>query len=277
MKQNLDSTLVLCDLDTLLLGGDGNLTQVVRDVLQLFYSRGGRLTVFSQRGPRAVRAILGSIRLSAPALLCGGTLAYHFAEGTSQPLCSFASQGADFVSRLPSAAGVGVALQMQDGTTRVLRMSDALERHLRQEWTPFLLANAADIRSEDVLRVLLYQDGRHIPLVSMLEKSLGEGVAAVLGERVSADMLVLTPRTISGSEMLEAACRPTGLQPENVMVLAGSLPMQELVQAAKFSAAAADAPAELRLAAQQVTLTDCSSGAAAEVLYNLVRDDENSR
>ena len=33
---HLSSTLVLCDLDHLLLGADGNLTQVVRDVLQLF-------------------------------------------------------------------------------------------------------------------------------------------------------------------------------------------------------------------------------------------------
>ena len=68
---HLSSTLVLCDLDHLLLGADGNLTQVVRDVLQLFVRRGGRFTVFSQRTPRAVRSILGSVRLSAPALVWG--------------------------------------------------------------------------------------------------------------------------------------------------------------------------------------------------------------
>ena len=62
MNQSLANKLVLCDLDNLLLGPDGNLTQVVRDVLQLFSSRGGRFTVFSQRTPKAVRAILGSVR-----------------------------------------------------------------------------------------------------------------------------------------------------------------------------------------------------------------------
>ena len=71
MTKLLDSTLVLCDLDHLLLAGDGNMPQVVRDVLQLFSSRGGRLTVFSQRSPRAVRAVLGGLRLAAPALTCG--------------------------------------------------------------------------------------------------------------------------------------------------------------------------------------------------------------
>ena len=185
MNQSLANKLVLCDLDNLLLGPDGNLTQVVRDVLQLFSSRGGRFTVFSQRTPKAVRAILGSVRLSAPALVCGGTLAYHFADGSRQPLCSFAGQDAGLFASLPSAAGVGIALQMQDGSTRVLRMSHALEQHLQQEWTPYLLANAADIRPDEVLRALVYQDNRSIPLTSLLEKALGDSTTALLGERAA--------------------------------------------------------------------------------------------
>ena len=92
MNNTLKTSLVLCDLDHLLLGTDGNLPQVLRDVMQLFSSRGGRLTVFSQRSPKAVRTILGSVRLAAPALVCGGTLAYQFATGTGQPLCSFAGR-----------------------------------------------------------------------------------------------------------------------------------------------------------------------------------------
>ena len=275
MNQSLESTLVLCDLDNLLLGADGNLTQVVRDVLQLFSSRGGRFTVFSQRSPRAVRSILGSVRLAAPALVCGGTMAYHYADGTRQPLCSFAGQDADLFAQLPSAAGVGIALQMTDGTTRVLRMSDALERHLRQEWTPYLLANAADIKGENVLRVLLYQDSKSVPLISLAEKAIGDRVA-LLGERIAPDTLVLTPKRISGREMLDTVCTMAQVGAEQVLALAGGQPMLELVQAVEHSAVAADAPAELRLAAGQVTLTDAAGGAAVEVLYRMVRAAEKS-
>ena len=271
----LDQRLVLCDLDHLLLGADGNLTQVVRDVLQLFVRRGGRFTVFSQRTPRAVRSILGSVRLNAPALVCGGAMAYHFADGTSRTLCSFAGQDADLFTRLPDAAGVGVTLQMTDGTTRVLRMSEALERHLRQEWTPYLLANAADIKGEEVLRVLLYQDSKAVPMISLLEKSLGDRTAVLLGERAAADTLILTPRTVSGHEMLDAVCMPVGINPEDVLVLSGGMSMLELVRNASQSVAAADAPPELRLAAQKVTLTDAAAGSAVEVLYRMVRDAEN--
>ena len=152
MNDSLASTLVLCDLDNLLLGEDGNLTQVVRDVLQLFSSRGGRLTVFSQRSPKAVRTILGSVRLAAPALVCGGTLAYQFATGTGQPLCSFAGREEAVLQKLPSAVGLGIALQMTDGSTRVLRMSTALERHLRREFTPFTLCSLSLIHISEPTR-----------------------------------------------------------------------------------------------------------------------------
>ena len=258
MNDSLASTLVLCDLDNLLLGEDGNLTQVVRDVLQLFSSRGGRLTVFSQRSPRAVRSILGSVRLAAPALVCGGTMAYHYADGNRVPLCSFAQQQELFT-----------------GTTRVLRMSNALERHLRQEWTPYLLANAADIRPEQVLRVLLYQDSKSVPLISLAEKAIGDRVA-LLGERIAPDTLVLTPKRISGREMLDTVCAMAQVGAEQVLALAGGQPMLELVQAVEHSAVASDAPAELRLAAEQITLTDAAGGAAVEVLYRMVRAAEKS-
>lgn len=274
MNDSLASTLVLCDLDNLLLGEDGNLTQVVRDVLQLFSSRGGRLTVFSQRSPRAVRSILGSVRLAAPALVCGGTMAYHYADGNRVPLCSFAQQQ-ELFNCLPDTPGVGVAVQMQDGTTRVLRMSNALERHLRQEWTPYLLANAADIHPEQVLRVLLYQDSKSVPLISLAEKAIGDRVA-LLGERIAPDTLVLTPKRISGREMLDTVCTMAQVGAEQVLALAGCQPMLELVQAVEHSAVAADAPAELRLAAGQVTLTDAAGGAAVEVLYRMVRAAEKS-
>ena len=276
MNQSLESTLVLCDLDNLLLGADGNLTQVVRDVLQLFSSRGGRFTVFSQRSPRAVRSILGSVRLAAPALVCGGTMAYHYADGTRQPLCSFAGQDADLFAQLPSAAGVGIALQMTDGTTRVLRMSEALEAHLREEWTPFVLSNAADVRGEDVLRILLYQDKKQMPLLPLLDQALGEAGNTVLAARTAPDTLVLTPGAVSGTAMFNAVCPPVGVSAGELTVVANCAQMLDLMKLAGSSVVPADAAAELRLAASQTTLTDHDSGAAAEYLYGLVRRAEAS-
>ena len=75
--------------------------------------------------------------------------------------------------------------------------------------------------------------------------------------------------------MLDAVCMPVGINPEDVLVLSGGMSMLELVRNASQSVAAADAPPELRLAAQKVTLTDAAAGSAVEVLYRMVRDAEN--
>ena len=136
-------------------------------------------------------------------------------------------------------------------------------------------ANAADIHPDQVLRVLLYQDSKSVPLISLAEKAIGDRVA-LLGERIAPDTLVLTPKRISGREMLDTVCTMAQVGAEQVLALAGGQPMLELVQAVEHSAVAADAPAELRLAAGQVTLTDAAGGAAVEVLYRMVRAAEKS-
>lgn len=123
--------------------------------------------------------------------------------------------------------------------------------------------------------LLHVEDSKTLSLISLLEKSLGDRTAVLLGERAAADTLILTPRTVSGREMLDAVCMPVGIDPEDVLVLAGGLPMLDMVRASSQSTAAADAPAELRLAAQKVTLTDAAAGSAVEVLYRMVRDAEN--
>ena len=276
MKQTIDQTLVLCDLDNLLLDAAGNLPQLHRDVLQLFASRGGKLTVFSQRSPRAVRSLLGGVRLSAPALVCGGTLAYNFSEGSGSALCSFAGMEESVLKKLPSISGVGIALQMRDGSTRAVRMSEGLEVRLRQEWTSYVLSNAADVKGEDVLRILFYQDKKQIPLLPTLQKALGEAAAFLHAERLAPDLLVLTPGLVSGTAMLNAVCPAAGYSAEQLTVLADCAQMLELVQLAEESVVPADAAPELRLAAGNMTLTDHDTGAAAEFLYGMVRRAEVS-
>jgi hydroxymethylpyrimidine pyrophosphatase-like HAD family hydrolase len=278
MNKGLEDRLVICDLDAVLLDANGDLPQVARDVVQLYAARGGRFTVFSQRTPRAVRTLLGSLRVSTSALVCGGSLVYDFATGTAKPLCDFGAFGSDLWEKLPYASGVGIALQMKDGTTRVLRMSRTLQRHLQEEWTPYFLQKPEDVHGEDVLRVLLYQDSR-LKAIQSFERALVESGIPLKIEHFGVDLLVLTPSNLSGEAMLRCLCSEAILPPEQVTVVAGSMPMLELVQKAGYSAAAADAPAELRVAAREVTLTGAREGAAVEYLYELVRhcDQENEK
>lgn len=274
MKRSLSSILVLCDLDRLLLNDNGNLSAVTRDVLQLFVGRGGRLTVFSQLPPKAVQTALGSLRLSAPVLVCGGTLACSFAEGTSQPLSTFIGKEDSVLSHLPCEAGVGVSLQMSDGSTRVLRMSETLELRLRQERTPYVLSSASDLHGDGVLRILLDRDAQHAPLRPLLSKALGSSLDTLRMDHIGQDTLVLTAGEVSGATMFNAVCPPVGCTEQQLFVMADCGQLLPLIQLAGQSAVPADAAAELRLAASQVALTDHNSGAAAEILYQLVRSAE---
>ena len=170
--------------------------------------------------------------------------------------------------------GLGIALQMADGSTRVLRMSTALERHLRREFTPFTLCSPADVKGEDVLRILLYQDRQQLPIQALLEKALGDNAAMLRSERTGMDVIVLTPGAVSAEAMLGAVCLPVNCTADQLTVAAGCSQMLELVRQARQSVVPADAPVELRLAASQTTLTDHDTGAAAEFFYGLVRSAE---
>ena len=163
---------------------------------------------------------------------------------------------------------------MTDGSTRVLRMSTALERHLRREFTPFTLCSPADVKGEDVLRILLYQDRQQLPIQALLEKALGDNAAMLRSERTGMDVMVLTPGAVSAEAMLGAVCLPVNCTADQLTVAAGCSQMLELVRQAKQSVVPADAPVELRLAASQTTLTDHDTGAAAEFFYGLVRSAE---
>ena len=111
---------------------------------------------------------------------------------------------------------------------------------------------------------------------ALLEKALGEATVTLRAERMGPDVLALLPGSVSGSAMVQAVCSPAGYSAEQLTVLADCTQMAELVHLAGNSVVPADAPAELRLAARQITLTDAAGGAAVEVLYRMVRAAEKS-
>lgn len=115
-----------------------------------------------------------------------------------------------------------------------------------------------------------------MPILPTLQKALGDAAAFLHAERLAQDTLVLTPGLVSGSTMLNAVCPPSGYAAEQLTVLAGCTQMLDLVHLAGESVVPADAAPELRLAANRMTLTDHDTGAAAELLYGMVRRAETS-
>ena len=78
MKPPLSDTLVICDMDNTLLTAKEGIPACNRAVIQLYTSMGGLFTVATGRPPESIRAALGDIRLSLPAISCNGALLYDF-------------------------------------------------------------------------------------------------------------------------------------------------------------------------------------------------------
>ena len=68
MKAPLSDTLVICDMDNTLLTAKAGIPACNRAVIQLYTSMGGLFTVATGRPPESIRAALGNIKLSLPAI-----------------------------------------------------------------------------------------------------------------------------------------------------------------------------------------------------------------
>ena len=118
---------------------------------------------------------------------------------------------------------------------------------------------------------------KQMPLLPTLQKALGDAAAFLHAERLAPDTLVPLPRALShGRCHAQRRLPPSGYAAEQLTVLAGCTQMLDLIHLAGESVVPADAAPELRLAANRMTLTDHDTGAAAELLYGMVRLAETS-
>ena len=67
--ERLSDYLVFCDMDNTLLTAKEGIPACNRSVIRLFTAMGGRFTVASGRPPESIRAALGDIELSLPAMV----------------------------------------------------------------------------------------------------------------------------------------------------------------------------------------------------------------
>ena len=78
MKPPLGDTLVICDMDNTLLTAKEGIPACNRAVIRLYTGMGGLFTVATGRPPESIRAALGNLKLSLPAISCNGALLYDF-------------------------------------------------------------------------------------------------------------------------------------------------------------------------------------------------------
>ncbi len=277
MKRALEEYLVVCDLENALLSAPGGIPAVDRTMIRLLEGRGGRFTVATDRTPEALRQILGDIRLTAPAICCGGAVLYDLAADQL-----LASHGMDpdlakaaITELLGQFPKMGVAVMGQDGDLRVTHMSRQLRVWLRQQGTGYYLEQLEDVRGALQKAVFCGEPSRVDFLEQYAkERNLGDGLRCL---RIDHSVLSLQPAAATrGTALLELA-RLCGVAPSDCVYIGGCGEAQEAMCLAGHTAAVKGAPPRVLLAADAVTTISASEGGAAEFLYQMVRRHETNK
>lgn len=270
MNPTLQDHVVLCDMDNTLLTAKEGLPDCNRAVLKLFAELGGRFTVATGRPPESIRAALGDIRLSLPVISCNGSLIYDLETNrvlhrrtVDRMQASLAIN--DIAEKFPT---VGIEVIAGDGDMYVLRANTYTHAHQVDEhigstacpiesvpeaWLKVIFADAPDT----IERIRQYVKGRYY----------GRDNYFVHTNSIYFEIM---PEGVSKASALQHFCLLTGIHVKQVVAIGDYYNDLEIMRAAGYSVAVANAPAPVRAEADEVTVCTCSEGAVGEYLYKLI-------
>ena len=131
MKPPLSDTHVICDMDNTLLTAKEGIPACNRAVIQLYTGMGGLFTVATGRPPESIRAALGNIRLSLPAISCNGALLYDFSAESVLHRSTLNREQAttailDILNKFPH---IGVEVMAGNGEMFVIHANEVTHAH----------------------------------------------------------------------------------------------------------------------------------------------------
>lgn len=272
MKRNLKDLLVFCDMDNTLLTAKEGIPECNRTVIRLFTSMGGHFTVASGRPPASIRAALGDIRLSLPAISCNGSLLYDF--------------GADRVLRHATLERGQATAAIQDILTKFPRlgaevMAGAGDMYVVRA-NPYTHAHQVDEKISSVacpvesvpdgwVKVVFAADPETIRKVGQYAKTRYYGRENYFLATNSIYYEIM-PASVGKASALRDLCTLLNVPLENTIVIGDYYNDLEMMQAAGYSVAVANAPPEVKAAADEVTNCSCADGAVGEYLYKLIEE-----
>ena len=272
MKRNLKDTLVFCDMDNTLLTAKEGIPECNRTVIKLFTGMGGRFTVASGRPPESVRAALGDIRLSLPAICCNGSLLYDFStERVLRHATLERGQAtAAILEIMEKFPRVGVEVMAGAGDMYVVRANPYTHAHQVDEQLSGV-ACPLDAVPDGWVKVVFAGDPEMIRKVGQYAKTRYYGRENYFLATNSIYYEIM-PAGVGKASALRDLCALLGVPVENTVVIGDYYNDLEIMQAAGYSVAVSNAPPEVKAAADELTNCTCSDGAVGEYLYKLIEE-----
>ena len=236
MKPPLGDTLVICDMDNTLLTAKEGIPACNRAVIRLYTSLGGLFTVATGRPPESIRAALGDIRLSLPAISCNGALLYDFS------------------------------------TESVLHRATLNREHQVDEHLGSIACSVESV-PDGWIKVVFASDPESIRKLGQYAKTKYYGRDNYF-LATNSIYLEIMPSGVSKASGLHDLCALMSKSMKNTVFIGDYYNDLELMREAGYAVAVANAPAEVKAAADHVTTCTCAEGAVGEYLYSLIGKTE---
>lgn len=270
--RELTKTLVLCDVDNTLLTVQSGIPSCNKAVIRLFQKMGGRFTLATGRTPPSVKAALDGIQLNAPAVCCGGSVLYDFemdAPLSAHYLNREQAEWAlfDLMKKFPEA---GVEVMANGGQIYMVRSSWFTEYHLHNEKIGCEYAPVFSL-PQDWEKVLFAADPKTIDQMREYARAdkYGTDIEFIATNTTYFEIM---PKGVSKTSGMQELCDLYGLQQADTVMIGDYFNDLDLLRAAGTGVAVANAPREVKMAADVVTTCRCCDGAVGEYLYAMLKE-----
>lgn len=274
MRPTLRENLILSDMDYTLLTAKEGIPNCNRMVVRLFVAKGGHFTVATGRPPESIRAALGDIQLSVPAISCNGALIYDLKANKALYRATLDRAQAtaaitDIVAMFPE---IGVEIMVGDGEVYVPRANRYTHAHQVDECIGSIACPLEEVPDgwlkvvfaaspETLDRVAHYAEGRHY----------GHSNYFVRTNSVYYEIML---KGVSKATALQRLCVQNGFTADRAVVIGDYYNDIDIMDEAGYAVAVANAPEEVKAHANEVTTCVCTDGAVGEFLYRLISEED---
>ena len=252
MKPPLSDTLVICDMDNTLLTAKEGIPACNRAVIQLYTGMGGLFTVATGRPPESIRALYD---FSAESVLHRSTL--NREQATTAIL--------DILNKFPH---IGVEVMAGNGEMFVIHANEVTHAHQVDEHLGSIACPVESV-PDGWVKVVFASDPESIRKLGQYAKTRYYGRENYF-LATNSIYLEIMPSGVSKASGLHDLCALMSKSMKNTVVIGDYYNDLEIMREAGYAVAVANAPAEVKAAADHVTTCTCAEGAVGEYLYSLI-------
>ena len=271
MKEKpLAGILVVSDVDNTLLTEEAGLPQQNLEAIRRFCALGGSFTLATGRNVPSARRYLEKLPINAPVILLNGGLIYDYERELALNAHYISREKAlpamlELMKKFPA---MGFEIMAEDLQTYIVRANAGTERHLRDERFAAIWADAEKVPGR-WFKVLCAADADTCIAAEKYCKAHFAQEEELLFQRTAPIYIEILPAGISKGTALRSLCRIQGVEQKNSFGIGDYDNDIELLKAAGFGVAVANAPVRVQRWADLVT-GSCSEGGVAQFLERLM-------